>query len=359
MKRYALILSTVAIALSALAPSSPTYATGNHTCEYGGKYPHCNTAPKPPTPTSNVDINPLQNQSQYQGQNQGQHQTANGGSGGHSTSVATGTGGTGYGGQGGAGGRSDSTSGAASNATGGSATGGSVGTVSSGSNAVAQGGYSGGNNLSNGSNSRSAATTGASTANGVVDVSDHSRTNINTFIPGDLPANAMTIAPGAYITTASDQSCGMLQQKIEVPVYQWNKRGTKKVQVGVDHELAPVYVNGVQQVYQIVPKANGGYYELGSYVTYVLSTKGSSTSSQLGAQGYGAGGGGGISFGSGRSYSEPGTHVIIRSCVRGDYNPKPIVAAKSKTQIRRVIIKKKPHVRPRASCKAVQMVCPK
>lgn len=317
------------------------------------------TPPPANPPGSSSDQKQDQNQGQHQGQ--GQNQTAKGGTGigiakaqggaggsGGSATAAGGTGGT-------------ATSGSASGAVSGSSSGVSLGDVGSSS---AAGAYSGGNSLQNDSASSSGAYSGGSSANGVVsvDAADRSSTSIshrsNVFIPGDLPANAMTIAPGAYITVAGDTECGVLQTKVQVPVYQWNKRGTKQVQVGVDHELAPVFdANGVQKLYDVVRKDNGGYYEVGSHVTYVFSTKGSANSSQLGLQGGGGGGYGGVSLGSGRSYSEAGTHVVIRSCIARSFDPAPVAVAKPAP---RPMVRRKPVARraPAACTPRPATVCP-
>ena len=329
--------------LALLLFSAPVFATGNHKkCPdgYTGTYPNC-VKPQPPTKDPNwwqENHNENTNSNaQGQGQAQGQHQgqTATGG-----TGVGVGVGGQGgRGGNGGAGGSVGDTSSSSvshggssrSNATGGTSSSTATGGLSSSTvgDTNATGGYSGGNRLNNDSQSNSGAS-----ANGVVnvDTSDRSvtnvagsRTNINTFIPGDLPSNAMTISPGAYITTAGDTDCGVLQTKIQVPVYQWNKKGTKKRQVGYDEDLAPVFdSNGVQIDYQTVYTGNGGYYLRGSHVTYVLSTQGGSNSSQLGLQGGGGGGYGGLSYGSGNSYSQGGAKIIIRSCIASRHEPKPV-----------------------------------
>ena len=327
--------------LALLFFTAPAFATR---CTNGAtNYPKCdnNKPPEPPTKDPNwwqENHNENTNSNtQGQGQAQGQHQgqTATGG-----TGVGIGVGGQGgRGGNGGAGGSVGDTSSSSvshggnsrSNATGGTSSSTATGGLSSSTvgDTTATGGYSGGNRLNNDSQSNSGAS-----ANGVVsvDTSDRSvtnvagsRTNVNTFIPGDLPTNAMTIAPGAYITVAGDTQCGVLQAKIQVPVYQWNKRGTKKVIVGYDEDLAPVFdSNGTQIDYQTVYTGDGGYYMRGSQVTYVLTTKGSSNSAQLGLQGYAAGGGGGLSAGSGRSYSEGGAKMIIRSCIAYKVSPKPV-----------------------------------
>jgi hypothetical protein len=240
-----------------------------------------------------------------------------------------------------------------------SATGGSVGNIglsngsSSGGNTLSNGSNSGGNTLSNGS---SADNSGGNSSVGV-DASDRSTTHIsnrsNVFVPGDLPTNAMTIAPGASITVAGDTGCGVLQTKVQTPVYQWNKRGTKKVQVGVDEDLAPVVdTNGRQVDYETVQTGDGGYYLRGSHVTYVLSTQGSANSSQLGLQGGGAGGYGGLSFGSGRSYSQAGARLIIRSCIAARFEPKLAVATVMTTApaVRRTpAVKRKPVARRAAT----------
>lgn len=367
MKYLLLILMLIA---------GPVFATGNHTkpkCPtgYTGTYPNCKP-PQPPTTqppgnwwNENHNANTNNNSNtQGQGQAQGQHQgqTATGG-----RSNATGTG-IGVGGAGGAGGAGGSVGnvGSASTSHGGSvgntsATGGSVGDTraTGGSADSASTSSSGGNTLSNGSASQSS-------ANGVVnvDTSDRSvthvagsRTNINTFIPGDLPSNAMTIAPGAYITTAGDTNCGVLQTKVQVPVYQWNKKGTKKRQVGFDEDLAPVFdSNGVQIDYQTVYTGDGGYYLRGSHVTYVLSTQGGSNSSQLGLQGYAAGGGGGLSYGNGNSYSQGGAKLLIRSCIAARVSPKPVAP---RPAARRPVTRRKPPVRRPAACvPAPARVCP-
>lgn len=167
-------------------------------------------------------------------------------------------------------------------------------------------------------------TSAGGSANGVVtvDAADRSSTSynnstrVNTFVPGDLPTNAMVIAPGASVTVAGDQACGVLATKVQIPVYQWDKKGKNKVQVGWDEDIAPyVDANGVTQEYLTKPMPNGGYYLVGSHITYAFGSYGSSNASQLGLQGGGGGGYGGLSFGSGRSYSQVGTRVIIRPCI--------------------------------------------
>ena len=349
------------------SPAFATYCTNGAT-----NYPKCdnNKPPEPPTKDPNwwqENHNENTNSNtQGQGQAQGQHQgqTATGG-----TGVGIGVGGQGgRGGNGGAGGSVGDTSSSSvshggnsrSNATGGTSSSTATGGLSSSTvgDTTATGGYSGGNRLNNDSQSNSGAS-----ANGVVnvDTSDRSSTNVrsNVFIPGDLPSNAMTIAPGAYITVAGDTQCGVLQAKIQVPVYQWNKRGTKKVIVGYDEDLAPVFdSNGTQIDYQIVYTGDGGYYMRGSQVTYVLTTKGSSNSAQFGAQGYAAGGGGGISAGAGRSYSEGGAKMIIRSCIAYKVSPKPVAprpARRAATPRRKA---KARHPAPVACVPRAARVCP-
>ena len=351
MKKF--LLTALLMAATSAFATTPPNPCGNH-----GN--NCDPPTTPTNPSNHNEQNQTngQSQGQSQGQGQAQGQTATGGaSRSDATAVGTGYGGAGgtggAGGHGGAGGDANvgdvQSSSAAqgghsrSSATGGTSLSSSESGVSdSGNSASVSGATANGTNtsnntnrLSNGSESNSGASANGtntnqlsngstSTSNGVVsvDAADRSSTQynnstrVNTFIPGDLPSNAMTIAPGAHITVAGDTECGVLQQKVQVPVYQWNKRGTKKVQVGVDEDLAPVLdSNGVQIDYQTVYTGDGGYYLRGSHVTYVLSTQGSSNSSQLGLQGGGGGGYGGVSYGSGRSYSQAGAKMVIRSCI--------------------------------------------
>ena len=333
MKKYLL--------LALLLAAAPAYATH---CDNGGVWPKCET-PKPPTPpttqppSNHNEQNQTngQSQGQSQGQGQGQSQRATGGSS-RSNSTATGTGYGGAGGHGGAGGNA-------------AATGGNVGDTSSASRSNATGGYSGGNRLSNGS----ASTSGAS-ANGEVnvDTSDRSVTNVqgarnNFFAPGDLPSNAMNIVAGAYITTAGDKECGVLVTKVRTPVYQWDKKGKHKREVGYDEDVAPfIDANGVQIDYQPVYTGNGEGYMRGSHVTYVLGSSGGSNSSQLGLQGYAAGGGGGLSWGNGSAYSQAGVRLIVRPCIAYKFAPvaKPVV--------HRPVAKKRPLVRRPAAKPACQ-----
>lgn len=325
--------------------SAPAFATGNHKCPdgYTGTYPNCVKPPvvtPDPKPSQTQTNNQNQGQAQGQGQGQGQAQTSSNRNSNRNNNAANATGGS-----------------SRSNATGGNATSGSLSGVSGSGNSRTNVDASSTNSLSNDSASVSGsdatAYSGANSGGNQFDASDHSVTNVqgsrtNVFVPGDLPANAMTIAPGAYITVAGDHECGVLQTKVQVPVYQWNKRGTKKTLVGYDEDLAPVFdSNGVQIDYQTVYTGNGGYYLRGSHVTYVLSTKGSSNSAQFGAQGYGSGGGGGLSFGSGRSYSEAGTKVIIRSCIAARVEAKPVVP---KAAPRPVVRRKKAVRRPAPKC---------
>lgn len=183
------------------------------------------------------------------------------------------------------------------------------------------------------SNSKSSANNSGGNNQVGVDTSDRStsinNSRSNVFIPGELPSNALTIAPSSNIMLAADNECGVLQQKVEIPVYQWNKRGTKKVQVGVDEDLAPVFINGVQTDYQRVDTGNGQYYLRGSHITYAFNTQGSSSSSQLGLQGGGGAGYGGVSYGSGRAYSQAGVKLIIRSCVAFKSTPPDVMATRS------------------------------
>lgn len=193
-----------------------------------------------------------------------------------------------------------------------------------------------------------------------MDTSDRSVTNIegsNFFAPGDLPANAMNIVAGSYITTAGDTECGVLVSKIQVPVYQWDKKGKKKRQVGYDEDVQPMLdANGVQIDYQPVYTGEGEGYMRGSHVTYVLYGKGNSNSSQFGAQGYAPGGGGGISYGKGNAYSEGGTKIIIRPCIAYKFSPKPV----AKPVVRRPVVKKrKPAVRrPQPCVERTATTCP-
>lgn len=363
LKNYVLAACIVMFALPAFATSTPNPCgnSGNN-CDTGGDS------------TSEQDQNQDQNQHQSNQQGQGQDQAQ----------TASGTG-VGYGGEGGtalsgsnsqSGATADvrttigpvgSTSGALSGSLSGASNGDQSTDVSNGSTSLS-GSNSGGNLLSNGSastastgdqtvrnandlsqNAISGATNGdvsgtntstttsaggTSSANGVVsvDAADRSSTQynnstrVNTFIPGNLPTNAMAIAPGAAITVAGDQTCGALATKVQIPVYQWDKKGRNKVLVGYDEDVAPYTdANGVQQDFQTVYTPDGGYYLRGSHVTYVLSTYGSSNSSQLGLQGGSAGGYGGLSYGSGRSYSQAGAKIIIRSCIADRVAPAPPV----------------------------------
>lgn len=350
----------IACLVAAIPMAADVGATGNKTCPTGttGKYPDCK--PTPP-PTSGGSSNQQQDQSQHQGQGQGQGQVANGGAGGSGLGVATavGHGGSatgGAGGQGGQGGLGGTGGSSRSNAAGGNATGGSVGDTSSSSSSS-----SGGNRLSNGSASESGAS-----ANGFVsvDASDrssiHNSTRSNVFVPGDLPSNAMNIVAGSYITTAGDTECGVLVRKVQKPVYQWNKKGTKKREVGFTEDIEPYLdANGIaidyQPVYTNDAKTEG--YMRGSHVTYAFAGAGGSNSSQLGLQGYSAGGGGGLSFGSGSAYSQAGALLIVRPCIAFKFEPKPAVI---KAKPRPVIKKKKAAPRARTSCQTVsQTVCPK
>lgn len=354
-----LALTLLCVCNIALATNPPN-PCGNH-----GN--NCN----PTTPTTPVTGEQQQDQNQHQsnqqGQGQGQAQNATGtgtglgvgvgyGTGGDSSSVANG--GHATGGNALSGSQSGATSGSLSGVQGsGNAdvrTNTTIGPVGSTSASGSLSGAAASNgdqstSVRNGSESSSGAvsgdvsgtntnttssTGGTSSANGIVsvDAADRSSTTyqnstrVNTFIPGDLPSNAMTIAPGASITVAGDQACGVLVSKVEIPVYQWNKRGTKKVQVGYDEDVVPYKdASGVQQDYQTVNLPNGGYYLRGNHVTYVLSTQGSSTSSQLGLQGGGSGGYGGLSFGSGRSYSQAGVRVIIRPCIAEKVDALPVI----------------------------------
>lgn len=333
--------------LALLLFASPVFATtppnpcGNHgnNCD-------------PPTTGGSNEQDQNQQQGQAQGQGQGQGQIATGGNG---TGVGVGLGGSG--GQGGTGGQALATGGSVgdttslaqggnsrSNATGGDSSSDSRSGVSdSGNSLSSSGAYSGGNNLAN----DSASTSGAS-ANGVVnvDAADRSSTSYssrtNVFVPGDLPANAMTIAPGATITVAGDKQCGVLLTKVRIPVYQWDKKRKHKVEVGYDEDVAPyVDANGVQLDYQRVETGDGGYYLRGSHATYLASTYGSASSSQLGLQGYGPGGGGGISAGKGSSYSQAGVRILIRPCIADRVGP-PVRAVEAPKPVAR------PVVRPRA-----------
>jgi hypothetical protein len=339
MKKY-LLIALLLGAVPAIATTPPN-PCGNH-----GN----NCDPDPPTTTPG-------NQSQTQSNDQGQQQNATGtgtgiavagggaanaaggagGAGGHGgTAVAGGGSATGGSAQGGAGGTA--TSGSASGAISGSLSGvqgsgnASLGDVGSTSAAVALSNASNGDQSLSGTQTTDVANGSASnsgaTANGTVnvDAADRSSTRYsnrtNVFVPGDLPANAMTIAPGATITVAGDQQCGVLLTKVRIPVYQWDKKGKTKREVGYDEDVAPfVDANGVQIDFQRVDTGNGGYYLRGSHATYIASTYGSSTSSQLGLQGYGPGGGGGISAGKGNSYSQAGVRIVIRPCISSVVDP--------------------------------------
>jgi hypothetical protein len=332
MKNYLLI--ALLLAAGPAIATTPPNPCGNH-----GN--NCDPDPPTTTPVPN-EQNQGQLQGQAQGQGQGQGQIATGGNG---TGI-------GLGGSGGAGGQGGS-------ATGGSAQGGAGGTATSGSASGAVSGSLSGvqgsgnaslgdvgstsaadalSNASNGDQSLSgtqttdvangSASNSGATANGTVnvDAADRSSTRYsnrtNVFVPGDLPANAMTIAPGATITVAGDTQCGVLLTKVRIPVYQWDKKGKTKREVGYDEDVAPfVDANGVQIDFQRVDTGNGGYYLRGSHATYIASTYGSSTSSQLGLQGYGPGGGGGISAGKGSSYSQAGVRIVIRPCISSVMDP--------------------------------------
>lgn len=331
MKKYLLIALLLA-AMPAIATTPPN-PCGNH-----GN--NCNPDP-PTTPvTHEQNQDQIQGQAQGQGQGQGQAQSATG------TGVGIGTGGAGgdggHGGTGGSGGSAVAAggSGGYSQSSVGdvastSQSGASVGVGDVGSTSEATGGTSSAGALSNASNgdqslsgtqttdvANGSASNSGATANGTVnvDAADRSSTSYssrtNVFVPGDLPANAMTIAPGATITVAGDKECGVLLTKVRIPVYQWDKKGKTKREVGYDEDVAPfVDANGVQIDFQRVDTGNGGYYLRGSHATYIASTYGSSTSSQLGLQGYGPGGGGGISAGKGSSYSQAGVRIVIRPCI--------------------------------------------
>ena len=326
--KYFLILALIAV---------PAFATGNKQCPsgYTGTYPNC-VAPKPADPnwwnknanTNNNSNQQGQGQGQGQGQSQGQSQNATGG-------VGTGVGvGIGQGGSGGAGGDGGNSS---SNAQGGNSRS-SVGNVSSGSSAQggkssATGGtsYSGGNTLSNGS-----ASTSGSTSNGVVNVDaadrSSSRTTSNVFIPGDLPTNAMNIVAGAQLVVAGDTNCGVLQSKVRIPIYQYVKK--RRVEAGYDEDLVPYHdQHGNRLDYEVVYTPDGGYRLRGSQVTYLAGSYGNSSSNQLGLQGGGAGGYGGLSYGSGSAYQQAGVRIMLRDCIAGVYAPKAAVQPRPATRV--------------------------
>ncbi len=321
MKRYLIAAALLLVSSSAFATYCPPGT--DHAGQGKPYYPNnCNDPPAPPS-------NP--------GTKQGQ--TANGYGG---TGVGIGVGGAG--GQGGKGG----------NATGGKVSG-------SGNSRNAN---------RNSNNNAATSTSGATSASGVdasgnslnqLDLSDRSTSSVrsNVFIPGDLPGNAMNIAPGAFITTAGDTECGVLLTKIRTPIYQWDKKGKKKHEAGYDEDVIPyVDANGVQVDYQRVDTGDGGYYLRGSHVTYVLATAGGSASSQLGLQGGGGGGYGGVSYGSGAAYSQAGVRILIRPCIAARVAAKPPVVKAWKP---RPVMKKKrrPVYRAPACVPQAARVCPK
>ena len=169
------VLNKSMLVVALLAFASPVFATGNHTCPYGGNHPNCKPKPedpKPPTPTT-----PTQNQTQQQQQQQ--DQTANGGDG---TGVGIGVGI----GQGGAATGGNATGG---NATGGTAVagGGSVGDTTSLSGVVGSGNST--NDLSNTvrDSGNSASLSGAAAISGSqsgVRVGDTSLENDSTSLSG-------------------------------------------------------------------------------------------------------------------------------------------------------------------------------
>lgn len=327
-------MKVVKIALLAMAlVSVPAFATGNHTCPYGGKPPKCN--PKPPDPKP--PTNPGNNQGQQQGQGQAQGQAQ--GQGQQQGQIANGFGGTGVGigyGAGGAGGQGGK-----------------------GGNASAKGGKSSstsGANSSSGASSSSGVDASGNSAN-QIDLSDRSSSSFrsNVFIPGDLPENAMNIAPGAFITTAGDTECGVLLTKVRTPIYQWDKKGKNKREAGYDEDVAPMTDrNGVQIDYQRVETDDGGYYLRGSHVTYVLATAGGSNSSQLGLQGGGGGGYGGVSYGAGTAYSQAGVRILIRPCIAARFEAKP----KVQPVVRKPAAKRKPVRRAAVCIPRAAKVCP-
>lgn len=327
----------------------PAYATNTpNPCGNSGN--NCN--PDPPTTVTgeqNQAQDQLQGQLQGQAQGQGQGQIATGGAATGGTGVGLGVG-VGLGGRGGAGGHAAGGAGGAggnvdANIKGNNSLDSNI-RNNNDSNAVATGGTSNAGAISG---SQSAANVGDTTATGgaggnsdstavaaggaggsadnavSVDASNRSSTRNNVFVAGDLPGNSMVIAPGASVTVAGDQTCGMLQEKVEIPVYQWDKKGKRRWQVGTDEDVRPVFVNGVQKVFDVQPKPNGGYYKLGSHVTYALAAKGNSNGSQFGAQAGSAGGFGGIAYGRASSYSEVGVKIIIRSCLVEDVDPTPVL----------------------------------
>lgn len=192
-----------------------------------------------------------------------------------------------------------------------SATGGSVGNTSS---------NSGGNRLNNKSSSRSSADNSGGNSATSVDTSDHSTSvnnaRSNVFIPGDLPNNSFTVSPAAYITTTVDDKCGPVQEILERDIYQWDRRHKHQDKVGTEQYL------GKSLGYLPVP---GGRYAQGMQGIYVLSTSGSSNTAQLGLQGGGGGGYGGVSYGSGSAQSGARTNIIGRACYIEIAPPAPVV----------------------------------
>lgn len=321
-------MKVLKIALLAMAlVSVPAFATGNHTCPYGGKPPKCN--PKPPDPPKPSDPG------QQQQQDQMQQQAAN---------ANAGAIGIGKGGNASAAGGKVSNSGNSSNRN-----------ANKNNNAAVSGSKSGANS-SSGASSSSGVDTSGNSAN-QIDLSDRSSSSFrsNVFIPGDLPANAMNIAPGAFITTAGDTECGVLLTKIRTPIYQWDKKGKNKREAGYDEDVAPMTDrNGVQIDYQRVETGDGGYYLRGSHVTYVLATAGGSNSSQLGLQGGGGGGYGGVSYGAGTAYSQAGVRILIRPCIAARFEAK----AKVQPVVRKPAAKRKPVRRAAVCIPRAAKVCP-
>jgi hypothetical protein len=317
-------MKTIIAALLAVAfIASPAYATGNHTCPYGGTYPNCK--PKPQDPPTNPG------NSQQQQQNQTQQQAANAnagaigiGKGGDSKSNAVANGGK------------VSNSGNSSNRN-----------ANKNNNAAVSGSKSGANSSSGASSASGMDTSGNSAVQ--IDQSDRGTysTKSSFVVMSDLPANAMNIVPGAMLTSTGDTQCGYLQSKVRIPIKMWISK-KKQVEVGYDEDIVPFRdENGVQQDLRAKTQPDGSIVLGGHMVLISSSTLSNASNFQFGAQGGKDSAFGGLGYGSGSGQQQIGQRIILRDC---RYGVIPARTAPQAVYKPRPVAKRKPARRAPARC---------